>query len=110
MPMKKRSVLVSTSGPRSPGTNLVKAARCEKVTCVMTGNGSCYISKAFAAACRNLGLKLSAHGPIRPGPMGKAERFIQTALPDRLARMRLCPQLRHIARARSSLARMEPHV
>ena len=51
-----------------------------KVTRVMTDNGSCYISKAFAAACRNLGLKHIRTRPYTPRTNGKAERFIQTAL------------------------------
>ena len=51
-----------------------------KVTRVMTDNGSCYISKAFAAACRNPGLKHIRTRPYTPGTNGKAERFIQTAL------------------------------
>ena len=51
-----------------------------KVTRVMTGNGSCYISKAFAAACRNPGLKHIRTRPYTPRTNGKAERFIQTAL------------------------------
>ena len=47
---------------------------------VMTDNGSCYRSKAFAAACRELGLKHIRTKPYTPRTNGKAERFIQTAL------------------------------
>jgi transposase InsO family protein len=47
---------------------------------VMTDNGSCYISKAFAKACRKLGLKHIRTKPYTPKTNGKAERFIQTAL------------------------------
>jgi hypothetical protein len=47
---------------------------------VMTDNGSCYISKAFAKACRQLGLKHIRTKPYTPRTNGKAERFIQTAL------------------------------
>lgn len=47
---------------------------------VMTDNGSCYISKAFRAACRDLGLKHVRTRPYTPKTNGKAERFIQTAL------------------------------
>ena len=47
---------------------------------VMTDNGSCYRSKAFAKACRTLGLKHIRTRPYTPKTNGKAERFIQTAL------------------------------
>ena len=47
---------------------------------VMTDNGSCYRSKAFARACRELGLKHIRTKPYTPKTNGKAERFIQTAL------------------------------
>ncbi|TIW70049.1 MAG: transposase family protein, partial [Mesorhizobium sp.] len=47
---------------------------------VMTDNGSCYRSKAFAKACRKLGLKHIRTKPYTPKTNGKAERFIQTAL------------------------------
>ncbi|MGX8013641.1 IS481 family transposase [Mesorhizobium sp. ORM8.1] len=47
---------------------------------VMTDNGSCYNSKAFAKACRELGLKHIRTKPYTPKTNGKAERFIQTAL------------------------------
>ena len=47
---------------------------------VMTDNGSCYRSKAFAQACRDLGLKHVRTRPYTPKTNGKAERFIQTAL------------------------------
>ena len=50
------------------------------VTRVMTDNGSCYRSKAFAKACRTLGLKHVRTRPYTPKTNGKAERFIQTAL------------------------------
>jgi transposase InsO family protein len=50
------------------------------VTRVMTDNGSCYKSFAFAAACKNLGLKHIRTKPYTPRTNGKAERFIQTAL------------------------------
>jgi transposase InsO family protein len=46
----------------------------------MTDNGSCYRSKAFAKACRKLGLKHIRTKPYTPKTNGKAERFIQTAL------------------------------
>jgi transposase InsO family protein len=52
------------------------------VTRVMTDNGSCYKSFAFAfaAACKDLKLKHIRTKPYTPKTNGKAERFIQTAL------------------------------
>jgi transposase InsO family protein len=50
------------------------------ITRVMTDNGSCYRSKAFARACRDLGLRHIRTKPYTPKTNGKAERFIQTAL------------------------------
>jgi transposase InsO family protein len=47
---------------------------------VMTDNGSCYRSKAFAKACRHLKLKHVRTKPYTPRTNGKAERFIQTSL------------------------------
>jgi transposase InsO family protein len=47
---------------------------------VMTDNGSCYRSKAFAGACRRLGIKHIMTKPYTPQTNGKAERFIQSAL------------------------------
>lgn len=50
------------------------------VSRVMTDNGSCYRSKDFAKACRDLNLKHIRTKPYTPKTNGKAERFIQTAL------------------------------
>jgi transposase InsO family protein len=50
------------------------------VTRVMTDNGSCYRSKAFARACDRLNIKPIRTKPYTPQTNGKAERFIQTAL------------------------------
>lgn len=50
------------------------------VTRVMTDNGSCYKSRAFKAACAELGLRHIRTKPYTPKTNGKAERFIQTAL------------------------------
>jgi len=50
------------------------------VACVMTDNGSCYRSKAFRDACRDLGIRHIRTRPYTPRTNGKAERFIQTAL------------------------------
>jgi len=47
---------------------------------VMTDNGSCYRSRAFARACKRLGLEHLRTRPYTPKTNGKAERFIQTAL------------------------------
>lgn len=47
---------------------------------VMTDNGSCYKSHAFAKACKALKLKHVRTKPYTPKTNGKAERFIQTAL------------------------------
>ena len=47
---------------------------------VMTDNGSCYRSSAFAKACRRLHLKHIRTKPYTPRTNGKAERFIQTSL------------------------------
>ena len=47
---------------------------------VMTDNGSCYRSGAFAKACRRLKLKHIRTKPYTPRTNGKAERFIQTTL------------------------------
>ena len=47
---------------------------------VMTDNGSCYRSKAFARTCKMLGLKHIRTRPYTPKTNGKAERFIQTSL------------------------------
>ena len=46
----------------------------------MTDNGSCYVAKEFAKACKALGLKHIRTKPYTPKTNGKAERFIQTAL------------------------------
>lgn len=47
---------------------------------VLTDNGSCYKSKAFAKLCQELGIKHIRTKPYTPRTNGKAERFIQTAL------------------------------
>jgi len=51
-----------------------------KIERVMTDNGSCYRSRAFARACKRLGLKHIFTRPYTPKTNGKAERFIQTSL------------------------------
>jgi transposase InsO family protein len=47
---------------------------------IMTDNGSCYRSRAFARACKRLRIKHIRTRPYTPQTNGKAERFIQTAL------------------------------
>jgi len=49
---------------------------------VMTDNGSCYQSKVFRNACRDLGIRHIRTKPYTPKTNGKAERFIQTALTE----------------------------
>jgi transposase InsO family protein len=49
---------------------------------VMTDNGSCYKAFAFRRACKRLGLCHIRTKPYAPKTNGKAERFIQTALPE----------------------------
>jgi len=51
-----------------------------KIERVMTDNGACYKSKAFARTCKALGLKHIRTKPYTPRTNGKAERFIQTTL------------------------------
>jgi transposase InsO family protein len=47
---------------------------------VMTDNGPCFHARAFAAACRQLGIKHVRTRPYTPKTNGKAERFIQSSL------------------------------
>jgi transposase InsO family protein len=47
---------------------------------VMSDNGSPYVSKHHAIACRELGVRHLRTQPYRPRTNGKAERFIQTML------------------------------
>lgn len=47
---------------------------------VMTDNGSAYLSKVFAKACRRLKVTHKRTRPYTPRTNGKAERFIQTLL------------------------------
>jgi transposase InsO family protein len=47
---------------------------------VMTDNGSCYRSRAFAKICKRMAIKHIFTKPYTPRTNGKAERFIQTAL------------------------------
>jgi transposase InsO family protein len=51
-----------------------------KVQRVMTDNGSCYRSRAFARTYKRLGLERIRTRPHTPKINGKVKRFIQTAL------------------------------
>jgi transposase InsO family protein len=51
-----------------------------RVSRVMTDNGSCYRSAAFAQRCWRHGLRHITTRPYTPRTNGKAERFIQTLL------------------------------
>ena len=51
-----------------------------RVQRIMTDNGPSYLSKAFTAACAQMGIKHLRTRPYTPRTNGKAERFIQTAL------------------------------
>jgi transposase InsO family protein len=44
----------------------------------MSDNGPAYVSRAFANACKALGLRHIRTRPYTPRTNGKAERFIQT--------------------------------
>jgi len=47
---------------------------------VMTDNGCGYVSKAFRAACIEMGIRHVRTRPYTPKTNGKAERFVQTSL------------------------------
>jgi transposase InsO family protein len=47
---------------------------------VLTDNGACFRSTAWASACRQLGIRHQFTRAYRPQTNGKAERFIQSAL------------------------------
>jgi transposase InsO family protein len=49
-----------------------------RVRSVMSDNGSCYVSRDWAHACRRHRIKHLRTRPNRPRTNGKAERFIQT--------------------------------
>ena len=55
-------------------------------------NGPCHASRAFAAACKDLGVRHVRTKPCTPRTDGKAGRFIQMAL----AEMGLRPDLREV--------------
>jgi transposase InsO family protein len=49
---------------------------------VLSDNGGCYRSRAFAATAARLGIGLRKTRPYRPQTNGKAERFIRTLLAE----------------------------
>lgn len=51
-----------------------------RVQRLVTDNGSCFRSKFFAEACRQLGIKHIKTKRYTPKTNGKAERFIQSSL------------------------------
>ena len=71
---------------------------------VMTDNGSCYRSKAFARTCKMLGLKHIRTKPYTPKTNGKAERFIQTSLRE----WAYAPRLQDFRRAHRRTPQMAP--
>lgn len=56
------------------------AARGVTVTAILTDNGPGYLSRLFARACKQLGLKHLRTRPYRPRTNGKAEPFIRLLL------------------------------
>jgi len=75
-------------------------------TRVMTDNGSCYVAKEFAKACKALGLKhiRTRHYTLKTD--GKAERFIQTALRGR----GVCTGISIVREPETTSAELDPHV
>ena len=49
---------------------------------ILTDNGGCYRSRAFAAACDELGIGHRFTRPYRPQTNGKAERLVRTLLAE----------------------------
>jgi transposase InsO family protein len=56
------------------------AKRGVPVQCILTDNGSGYLSHRFRALCETLSVRHLRTQPYRPRTNGKAERFIQTLL------------------------------
>jgi transposase InsO family protein len=56
------------------------SARGVTVVRVLTDNGACYQSHAFATACRDPAIRHLRTKPYTPRTNGKAERLIQTLL------------------------------
>lgn len=53
-----------------------------RIRAVLTDNGSCYISKEFAAVCRKRRIRHYRTRAYRPQTNGKAERWIKTLLEE----------------------------
>ena len=51
-----------------------------RIECVMTDNGSAFVSREFARLCRALNIRHLRTRPYTPRTNGKAERFIQALL------------------------------
>src|SRR3954447_16421226 len=79
-----------------------------KVRRVMSDNGSCYIARDFAIACKRLRIKHLRTRPNRPQTNGKAERFIQT-LQREWAYAAVYQTSRHRARALTPWVRFYNH-
>ena len=68
---------------------------------VMTDNGACYKSRAFARACKQLGIRHIRTKPYTPKTNGKAERFSKPPYASGLTRKRTKPQNAGLRRCRS---------
>ena len=81
-PRHVREQIIALRRKRLTGQHIARSLGVSTATVsrVMTDNGSCYTSRAFAKACKALGLKHIRTKPYTPRTNGKAERFIQTAL------------------------------
>ena len=96
------------------------AAHGAQIQRLLTDNGSCYRSLAFAACCSQLGIRHSRTRPYHPRTNGKAERFIQTLqrewayafpFPSSAHRTAVLPRYLHFYnhhRAHSALGRNPP--
>src|SRR5215210_8969876 len=71
---------------------------------VMTDNGSCYRSKAFRSACRDLGLKHIRTKPYTPKTNGQDKRQGRALHPDGATRMGLRSGLPHLGPPRRCVA------
>ena len=72
---------------------------------VMTDNGPCYTSRAFATTCKALGVRHVRTKPYTPRTNGGAELH-----PDGPAGVGLRPALRDVGAARRQLSGVDAHV
>lgn len=72
-----------------------------KVTGIMTDNGSCYRARAFATACKRLGLK-----HIFTRPTGRKKTAGRALHPNGATLVGLCSRLRNLRPARQSPANL----